>query len=101
MIQLLAPIISSALAPTLAASSVPALASLGTLLSKPIIGSALTSGIASLLGGDDIGDALKSAAIGGVGGAIGLGGKTAAGSRTLAGDIAKVAQEQASEAAKK
>ena len=101
MIQLLAPIISSALAPTLAASSVPALASLGTLLSKPIIGSALTSGIASLLGGDDIGDALKSAAIGGVGGAIGLGGETAAGSRTLAGDIAKVAQEQGSEAAKK
>ena len=102
MIQaLLAPLISSALAPTLAASSVPALASFGSLLSKPIIGSALSSGIASLLTGDDIGDALKSAALGGVGGAIGLGGKTAAEGRTLAGDIAKVAQEQGSEAAKK
>ena len=72
MIQLLAPILSSALAPALAASSIPAVASLGTVLSKPLIGSALSSGIASLLSGDDIGDALKSAAIGGVGGALGL-----------------------------
>jgi len=67
MIQFLAPFLTSYLAPTLAASATPAVAALGTALSKPIIGSALSTGIASLLSGDDVGDALKNAAIGGVG----------------------------------
>lgn len=61
MIQLLAPILGKALLPTALQT---ALGSMGT--------AALSSGIASLLTGDDIGDALKSAAIGGVGGALGL-----------------------------
>ena len=77
MIQFLAPFLTSYLAPTLAASATPAVAALGTALSKPIIGSALSTGIASLLSGDDVGDALKNAAIGGVGGALGLTGPTA------------------------
>lgn len=61
MIQLLAPLLGKALLPTALQT---ALGSMGT--------AALSSGIASLLTGDDIGDALKSAAIGGVGGALGL-----------------------------
>ena len=61
MIQLLAPLLGKALLP---AALQTALGSMGT--------AALSSGIASLLTGDDIGDALKSAAIGGVGGALGL-----------------------------
>ena len=61
MIPLLAPIIGKALLP---AALQTALGSMGT--------AALSSGIASLLSGDDIGDALKSAALGGVGGGLGL-----------------------------
>ena len=52
-----------------------------------MLSSAVTSGIGSLLAGDDIGDALKNAAIGGVGGALGLGG-TGAG---MTADAAKTA----------
>ena len=77
MIQFLAPLLTSYLAPSLALSSTPAIAALGTALSKPVIGSALSTGIASLLSGDDVGDALKNAALGGVGGALGLTGPTA------------------------
>jgi hypothetical protein len=88
MIQFLAPFLAPTLSTALAGSSVPFLAKLGTtLLGNPMLGSAVTSGIGSLLAGDDIGDALKNAAIGGVGGALGLGG-TGAG---MTADAAKTA----------
>jgi hypothetical protein len=88
MIQFLAPFLAPTLSTALAGRSVPFLAKLGTtLLGNPMLGSAVTSGIGSLLAGDDIGDALKNAAIGGVGGALGLGG-TGAG---MTADAAKTA----------
>lgn len=88
MIQFLAPFLAPALSTALAGSSVPFLAKLGTsLVGNPMLSSAVTSGIGSLLSGDDFGDALKNAAIGGVGGALGLGG-TGAGTTA---DAAKTA----------
>jgi len=88
MIQFLAPFLAPTLSTALAGSSVPFLAKLGsTLVANPMLSSAVTSGIGSLLAGDDIGDALKNAAIGGVGGALGLGG-TGAG---MTADAAKTA----------
>ena len=88
MIQFLAPFLAPALSTALAGSSVPFLAKLGTsLVGNPMLSSAVTSGIGSLLSGDDFGDALKNAAIGGVGGALGLGG-TGAG---MTADAAKTA----------
>ena len=91
MIQFLAPFLAPALSTALAGSSVPFLAKLGTsLVGNPMLSSAVTSGIGSLLSGDDFGDALKNAAIGGVGGALGLGG-TGAG---MTADAAKTAALQ-------
>ena len=88
MIQFLAPFLAPTLSTALAGSSVPFLAKLGSaLVGNPMLGSAVTSGIGSLLAGDDFGDALKNAAIGGVGGALGLGG-TGAGTTA---DAAKTA----------
>jgi hypothetical protein len=57
---------------------------IGSLLSSKILGPALLSGIGSLLTGDDLQGALKSAAMGGVGGALNLGGAGAG-----AGAVAK------------
>ena len=88
MIQFLAPFLAPALSTALAGSSVPFLAKLGaSLVGNPMLSSAVTSGIGSLIAGDDFGDALKNAAIGGVGGALGLGG-TGAGTTA---DAAKTA----------
>ena len=88
MIQFLAPFLAPTLSMALKGSTIPFLAKLGTTLSaNPMLSSAVTSGIGSLLAGDDIGDALKNAAIGGVGGALGLGG-TGAG---MTADAAKTA----------
>jgi len=70
MIQLLAPILGQAFLPTLAGKlGMAGLAK--TLAGNAMLSGALGGGIASLLSGDDIGDALKSAALGGVTGALG------------------------------
>ena len=71
MIQLLAPLLAPALG---SAATAAGMGTLGSLLSSKILGPALLSGIGSLLTGDDLQGALKSAAMGGVGGALGLGG---------------------------
>lgn len=71
MIQLLAPLLAPALG---SAATAAGMGTLGSLLSSKILGPALLSGIGSLLTGDDLQGALKSAALGGVGGALGLGG---------------------------
>jgi len=82
MIQFLAPILGQAFLPALAGKlGMAGLAS--TLAASPALTGALSGGIASLLSGDDIGDALKSAALGGVGSAL-LGGAGAG-----AGAVAK------------
>ena len=74
MIQaILAPLISSALASAIPASAA-GLAGLKAALGSNILGPALVSGIGSLLTGDDLKGALKSAALGGVGGALNVGG---------------------------
>lgn len=71
MIQLLAPLLAPALG---SAATAAGMGTIGSLLSSKILGPALLSGIGSLLTGDDLQGALKSAAMGGVGGALGLGG---------------------------
>lgn len=71
MIQLLAPMLAPALG---SAATAAGMGTLGSLLSSKILGPALLSGIGSLLTGDDLQGALKSAAMGGVGGALNLGG---------------------------
>ena len=89
MIQFLAPFLAPALSSALAGSSVPFLAKLGaSLVKNPMLSSAITSGIGSLLSGDDFGDALKNAAIGGIGGSLGLSG-------TGAGTVADAATNNA------
>jgi len=92
MIQLLAPLLAPALANAIPASAA-GLAGLKAALGSNILGPALLSGIGSLLTGDDLQGALKSAALGGVGGALGLGG---AGKGAAAKDVVtKAAQEEA------
>jgi len=71
MIQLLAPLLAPALGSTATAAG---MGTIGSLLSSKILGPALLSGIGSLLTGDDLQGALKSAALGGVGGALNVGG---------------------------
>ena len=71
MIQLLAPLLAPALG---SAATAAGMGTIGSLLSSKILGPALLSGIGSLLTGDDLQGALKSAAMGGVGGALNLGG---------------------------
>ena len=81
MIQLLAPLLAPALG---SAATAAGMGTIGSLLSSKILGPALLSGIGSLLTGDDLQGALKSAAMGGVGGALNLGGAGAG-----AGAVAK------------
>jgi hypothetical protein len=71
MIQLLAPLLAPALG---SAATAAGMGTIGSLLSSKILGPALLSGIGSLLTGDDLQGALKSAALGGVGGALNVGG---------------------------
>ena len=92
MIQFLAPLLAPALG---SAATAAGMGTVGSLLSSKILGPALLSGIGSLLTGEDIGDALKSAALGGVGGALGLGGAEAAGAeaakaQTLSGVLSNL-----------
>ena len=83
MIQLLAPLIAPALGSALTTAG---MGTLGSLLSSKVLGPALLSGIGSLLSGDDLKGALKSAALGGVGGALNVSG---AGTGAATGEIAK------------
>ena len=89
MIQLLAPILGQAFLPALASKlGMAGLAS--TLAASPALTGALSGGVASLLSGDDIGDALKSAALGGVGSAL-LGGAGAGATGAVAKEGVKSA----------
>ena len=82
MIQLLAPLLAPALG---SAATAAGMGTLGSLLSSKVLGPALLSGIGSLISGDDLQGALKSAALGGVGGALNLGGAGAG----AAGEVVK------------
>lgn len=93
MIQFLAPLLAPALG---SAATAAGLGTVGSLLSSKILGPALLSGVGSLLSGDDLRGALRSAAMGGVGGALGLGGTGAGaaageGAKAVAGEAAKKA----------
>ena len=92
MIQLLAPILGQAFLPTLAGKlGMAGLAK--TLAGNAMLSGALGGGIASLLSGDDIGDALKSAALGGVTGALGGPGAGATGEVVKEGVKSEIADE--------
>lgn len=93
MIQLLAPLLAPALG---SAATAAGMGTIGSLLSSKILGPALLSGIGSLLTGDDLQGALKSAALGGVGGALNVGGGLgeAAAKESVKGAVSEEAARQ-------
>ena len=91
MIQLLAPMLAPALG---SAATAAGMGTLGSLLSSKILGPALLSGIGSLLTGDDLQGALKSAAMGGVGGALNLGGAGAGASAVAKEGVKSAVSEE-------